>query len=232
MQQTQLPASSRANSESLIYFETAPSATFLHRRPLHCSSNYHSCASGHFPAEAATCPAPATIFLHQQIPAATCPEPETFLQQRLSVLHPQLSVLHQRLPSCTSRYQQLPVLHQQLQVLNQRPPIQWKLVLYQLSRSTPATRSCFNDHHPVAAIVRCTLFPISDFMFGLSKQHPCFVILAYFVVNHLQFKSFRGPVYLSGLCNTSIYISIYIYIYICVCVCVCVCAILFHSCMT
>ena len=102
MQQTQLPASQsnslfRANSESLILFETALAAIFLHRWPLHCSSNYHSCTHGHFSAEAATSPVPATIFLHQQIPAAvnsapadTSPALATFLQ---------LPVLNQRPPS-------------------------------------------------------------------------------------------------------------------------------------
>ena len=102
------------NSESLILFETAPAATFLHRRSLHCSSNYHPCTGGHFPAEAATIPAPATIFLHQQIPAdtssapaATSPAPATFLQQRLPNLLHQLLILHQRPPSCLVRCQSL-----------------------------------------------------------------------------------------------------------------------------
>ena len=92
-----LTALFRANLECLILFEKATVATFLHRRSLHCRSNYHSCTGGHFPAEATTSPAPAT-----------------FLQQRLPVLQQQLPVLHQRSPSCTSRYQQL-------QILNQRP---------------------------------------------------------------------------------------------------------------
>ena len=70
----------------------AEAATFLHRWPLTCSSNYHSSTSNHFPAEAATSPALATTFLHQWS------------------------------PSCTSRYQQLPVLHQRLPVLNQQLP--------------------------------------------------------------------------------------------------------------
>ena len=121
MHQTQLPASHltdlfRANSESLIHFETAPAATFLHPRPLHCCGNYHSCTGGHFPVEAATSPAPATIFLHQQIPAATSfapaatsTAPATFLQQRLPVMHHQLPILHQRPPSCTSDHLPAPV---------------------------------------------------------------------------------------------------------------------------
>ena len=93
MQQTQLPASQsnslfRTNSESLILFETASAATFLHHRPFHCSSNYHSCTGSLFPALAATSPAPATLFLHQQLP----------------VLHQQLPDLY-RWPSCRSVYQ-------------------------------------------------------------------------------------------------------------------------------
>ena len=228
----------RANSKSLILFETAPAATFLYRRPLHCSSNYHSCTGGHFPVEAATSPAPATIFLHQQIsadtssaPAATSPAPATFLHQRLPVLHQQLLVLHQWPPSCTSDHLPAPVdtssyqfctsnyqswtndyfpapadtsnyqswtsdhlpapadtnpkpatifLHQRKPVLHQGPSIQQIIVLYQLSRHAPVTRSCSNDHHPALAIVCCTLFWLrfAIIKFGLLKQHPCFVILA------------------------------------------------------
>ena len=85
----------RTNSESLILFETVPAANFLHRQPLHCSGNYHSCTGGQFPAPAAISSAPA----------ATSPAPATFLQQRLPVLHQQLPVLHQRPPSCSSVYQ-------------------------------------------------------------------------------------------------------------------------------
>ena len=166
MQQTQLPASQsntffRTNSESLILFETASAATFLHRRPLHCSSNYHSCTGDHFPAEGATSRAPATL-----------------LQQRLAVLHQQLPVMNQRLPSCTSdhlpapadtsdyhsctsdhlscisRYQQPPVLYQQLPVLNQRPLSctsrhQQLPVLNQRPLScTSGNQSCTSDTYP------------------------------------------------------------------------------------
>ena len=45
-----LTALFRANSESLIPFETAPAATFLHRRPLPCRSSYQSCTGDHLPA--------------------------------------------------------------------------------------------------------------------------------------------------------------------------------------
>ena len=181
-----------ANSESLILFETAPAATFLHWRPLHCSSNYHSCTGGHLPAEAATSSAPA----------ATSPAPATFLQQRLPVLHQQLPVdpattspepvthlLHQQTPAITSPepettflHQQIlattspepatTFLHQQIPVLNQRPSSctsgnqsctsDHLSKLYELSRPASATRSCSNDHHPAAAIVRRTLFSIYD----------------------------------------------------------------------
>ena len=104
--------------------------TFLYRRPLSCSSNYHSCTCDHFPAEAATSPPLATTSLQKQLPvlhrrppscnsdhlltpaaassapAATNPAPvSTFPQQRP--------------PSCTSSYH---VLHQQLPALPQRPP--------------------------------------------------------------------------------------------------------------
>ena len=169
----------------------------LHRQPSSSTSSYQFCTScyqpitGDLPAEAITSsapaaagPAPATAFLHQLSPSCTS-------------RHQQLSVLNQRPLSCTSRYQQLPVLDQRLPsctspkpatiflhqwkpVLHKRPSIQRILVLYHLSRPAPATRSCSNDHHPASAIVRRTLFRLrfAIIKFGLSKQHPCFVILA------------------------------------------------------
>ena len=207
----------RSNSESLILFETAPAATFLHRRPLYCSSNYQSCTGDHLPAPSRYQQIPV---LHQQLPA---PHRRLSQQKQLPVLHQQLPALHRRL----SQQKQLPVLHQQLPalhrrpscssdsqfcisscrswtsdhllapadtspkpatifldqrkpVLHQRPSMQRILVLYQLSRPAPATRSCSNDHHPASAIVRCTLFRLrfAIIKFGLRKQHPCFVILA------------------------------------------------------
>ena len=108
-------------------------------------------------------------------------------------------------------------LHQQIPVLNQRP-----------SSCTSGNQSCTSDHlsneyqsctsypdllqrldpAPMITIRSRRLFTVlfSDLRFaiikfGLSKQHPCFVILALFVVNHLYFKSLQGPVYLSDLCN-------------------------------
>ena len=127
----------------------APAATFLHQRPLpctsdtfllqqlpvlhqrppSCTSNYQSCTCDHFPAPATTSPALVTIFLQQQQP-----------------------VQNQRPPSCTSSYQSwpnsyqsytsdhqswLPDLHQQLPVLHQWPPIQRLPVFNQLSSPAP-----------------------------------------------------------------------------------------------
>ena len=231
------------NSESLIHFETAPAATFLHRRPLRCSDNYHSCTADHFTAAAITTPAPAAtslqkqltvlhqrpLFLYQQIPATTSPGPaNNFLHQQIPV---QKTSDHFPGPADTSNYQSwisdhfpapadtsnyqsrtsdyfpapadtsnypswtsehLPApadtspgpantfLHQQIPFLNQRPPIQRIPVLYQLSRPAPATRSCSNDHHPDAAIVRRTLFrfTIRHNKVWPFEEHPCFVILA------------------------------------------------------
>ena len=103
-----LTALFRSNSENEILFETTPAATFLHRRPLHCSGNYHSCTGDHLTAAATATPAPAA----------------TSLQKQLPVLHQQLPVLHQRPPSCISRHQRpLSCIsrHQQLIVLDQRP---------------------------------------------------------------------------------------------------------------
>ena len=196
----------------------------LHRRPPHCSGNYHSCTSSHFPAEAATSsapaatsPAPAATFLHQQIPAVTSSAPATtslepvttFLHQQTpatispepvtAFLHqqtPAATFLHQQTPADTFLHQQIPAaissapattspgpvttflhqqtpattssgpantfLYQQIPILNQRPTIQRIPVLYQLSRPAPATRSCSNDHHPVAAIVSPYAFSIYD----------------------------------------------------------------------
>ena len=164
-----LTALFRTNSQSLILFETAPAATFLHRRPLHCRSNYHSCTGDHLPvpaytssyqfctssyqpctsdlpaaaitssASAATSPAPATTFLNQR--------PLSFTSR-----HQRLPLLNQRPPSCTSRYQQLPVLHQQLPVLNQRSLSrtsrhqQLPVLNQRPSSCTSGNQSCTSDH--------------------------------------------------------------------------------------
>ena len=274
MQQTQLPASQsnslfRTNLESLILFEKAPAVTFLHRRPPHCSGNYHSCISDHLIAVATTTPAPAAIslqkqllVLHQQLPVLLQRPPScTNRHQRplsCTSRHKQLPVLHQQPPSCTSGHfpaavdisvhfpapadtsscqsctsdyqtwtsdqfpapadasnyqswtsdhfpapatnspepvttflhQQIPAitssgpantfLHQQIPALNQWPPIQRIPVLYQLSRPAPATRSCSNDHHLAAVIVRRTLFrfTIHHNKIWHFQENPCFVILA------------------------------------------------------
>ena len=175
--------------------------TVRHQRPSSCNSNYqlctsnyHSCTDGHFPAEAATSsapaatspvpvtilqqgftsstpaaasPAPATTFLHLQTPATTSPEIAT-------------TFLYQQIPTTTSPGPVNSLLHQQIPVLNQRPPIQRIPVLYQLPRPAPATRSCSSDHHPVAAIVRRTLFRFTSRHNKVwpFEEHPCFVILA------------------------------------------------------
>ena len=206
MQLTQLPASQsnspfQVYSESLILFEAAPAATFLHWRPLHDTNNYHSCTRDHFPAEAATSPAPATIFLYQQIPADTSNyqswTSDPFPAPADTSNYQSWTSNHFPAPADTSNYQSwtsdhllAPVdtspkpatifLHQQKPVLHQLPSFQQILVLYQLSRPAAVTRSCSNDHHPASAIVRRTLFWLrfAIIKFGLSKQHPCFVILA------------------------------------------------------
>ena len=85
----------------------------LHQQPLPCRSSYHSSTGNHLPAPAATSsapaatsPAPVTTFVHQRSPSCTS------RYQQLSVLHQQLPVLNQRPLSCTRRHQQLPVLKQ------------------------------------------------------------------------------------------------------------------------
>ena len=107
-----------------------------------------------------TSPEPVTTFLHQQMPATTSPEPTT-------------TFLHQQIPATTSSGPANTFLHRQIPVLNQQPPIQRIPVLYQLSRPAPATRSCPNDHHPAAAIVRRYAFfnlRFAIIKFGLLKK--------------------------------------------------------------
>ena len=135
----------------------------LHQWPLPCRSRFQfctssclSCTSDHFLHHQT----PAATFLHPQTPATNSPEPAT-------------NFLHQQIPATTSSGPANTFLHQQIPVLNQRPPIQRIPILYQLSRPTPATRSCSNDHHPAAAIVRRTLFfdlRFTIIKFGLSKK--------------------------------------------------------------
>ena len=119
--------------QQLLFFPLATTSLqqqlpLLHRRPLPCRSNNQFCTGDHLaapadtssyqfytssyqpcigdlPAAAITSSAPAAA---GPAPATTSPEPAT-------------AFLHQRSPSCTSRYQQQPVLHQRLPVLNQRP---------------------------------------------------------------------------------------------------------------
>ena len=162
MQQTPLLASQsnspfQDNSESLILFETAPTATssapataFLHQRT------------------------PASTFLHQQISAGTSSTPATTSPE------PVTTFLHQQTPATNSSGPANTFLHQQIPVLNQRPPIQRIPVLYQLSKPAPAIRSCSNDHHLAAAIVRRTLFrfTIRHNKIWPFEENPFFVILA------------------------------------------------------
>ena len=159
----------------------------LHSLPS-CSSDYQFCTSSRRSCTSDRLPAPTITFLHEQTPATTSPEPAiTFLRQ-------QLPVLNQRPLSCTSRSQQQPVLHQQLPVLHQQPP-----------SCTSGNQSCTSDHlsneyqsgtgYPdllqrLDLALTITIRPrrlftvrFSDLRFaimkfGLSKQHPCFVILA------------------------------------------------------
>ena len=132
----------RSNSKSLILFETAPVATFLHRRPLLCSSNYHSCTGGHFPSEAATSPAP-----------------ETFLLQRLPVLHQQLPVLHQQTPATTSpepatasRHQQIPATTRSAPAITSPEPA--TTFLHQQTPATTSSAPATTRPEPATAFLR------------------------------------------------------------------------------
>ena len=100
----------------------------LNQRPPSRTSRYQSWTSDCFPAPADTSSYLSWTSDHLLAPADTSPELVTIF------LHQQKTVLHQ-----WQLIQRLPVLHQ-------------------LSRPTPVTRSCFNDHHPAAATVRRTLF--------------------------------------------------------------------------
>ena len=171
-----------------------------------------SCTGDHFPAAVTTTPAPATTSLRKQLqscigdhlpaPAATSSAPAAISPG------PVTAFLHQRSPSCTSRYQQLPVLnqwlpflHQQLPLLNQRPPFctnryqSWTsnhlfndyqscTCMYQSCTSNSDLRQWL-DPAPMITIQPQWLFAVgfsnlrfAIIKFGLSKQHPCFVILA------------------------------------------------------
>ena len=138
---------------------------------------------------ATTSPAPVTTFLHQQPPSCTGDyfptAATTSLEPTITFLTQQLPVLNQRSPSCSSNYQSgtnsyqscnsdhqswQPDLHQQLPVLHQRPP--------------SGNADCPPYAIPIFTIRHNKIWP--------SKQSPCFVILASFVINHLYFKSLRG----------------------------------------
>ena len=82
----------QTNSESLILFETAPAATFLHRRPLPCRSSYHSLTGDHLPA-------PADSSSYQFCPSSYQPWTGDL---PVAAITKQLPVLHQRPPSWTS----------------------------------------------------------------------------------------------------------------------------------
>ena len=170
-----------------------------------CTSNRlpASAATSSAPAttclEPATSPEPATTFLHQQIPAATSSAPATTSPEPATT-SPEPATTSPE-PATTFLHQQPLVLHQQLPVLNQRLP-----VLNQRPSSCPSgNHSCTSDHlsneyqsctsypdlfqrrnpTPTITIQPQRLFAVrfSDLRFtiikfGLSKQHPCFVILA------------------------------------------------------
>ena len=180
-----------------------PAATFLHWRPIPCSSNYHPFTANHFLAEAATSPALATTFLQQQppscrsnhlpAPAATSSAPAatnpaaatTFLHQQLpALLQQQLPVLNQWLLSCTSRYQQLPVL-------NQRPPSCASRYQSWTSNHLPALA----ETSPAPVTRSCLAFPSNILVLSFLPRLLSIIYIS---------KCLRGPVYLSGLCNNLI----------------------------
>ena len=167
-----LTALLRTNSESLILFETALAATFLHRWLLHCSSNYHSCTVGHFPAEAATSPAPATIFLHRQIPAvtssapaATSPAPATFLHQRLPVLN-------QRPSSCTSDHLLAPADISSYQFCTSNYQ-SWTSDHFPAPADTSNYQSCTSDHLPAPVDTSSHQFCTSNYQSCTSNYQSC-----------------------------------------------------------
>ena len=204
----QRPPSSTSRHQRPLSSSRHQQLPVLHQRPPSCTSDYLPApadTSGHFhapaytsSAHATTSPAPATAFLHLR--PLSC----TSIYQQPPTLHQRLPDLNQWPLSCTSRHQQLPVLkqrslsytsrHRQLPVLDQRTP-----------SCTSRYQSCTSDHQsneyqsctsypdllqrldpvPTITIRPRRLFAVRFFdlrfaiiKIGLSKQHPCFVILA------------------------------------------------------
>ena len=175
-----LPAPATTSSESATAFlhQRSPSCTsryqqppVLHQQLLVLNQRPPSCTNDHLPAPATTSPEPATIFLHQQIPATTSPEPAT------TFLHQQTPVPNQRPSSCTSGNQSCTIDHlsNEYQSCTSYPD--------RLQRRDPASTITIRPRRLFA--VRFSDLRFAIIKFGLSKQHPCFVILAEFVVNHL-----------------------------------------------
>ena len=222
MQQTRLPASQSNipfqvcfRKFNLVPSQTAPAATFLHRRSPSYSSDHLSASATTSSAPAATSPVPATTFLHQRSPSCTsnyqfCNSSfQSWTSEHLPVpaaTSPEsmTTFLHQQIPAATSPEPMTTFLHQQIPVLHQRPPIQRLTVWYQLSRPASETRSCSIDHHPAAATVRCTLFrfmirhnKVWPFKATLLFGHSCLVRC-----QSLIFQIFAGTGTFIGIRNT------------------------------
>ena len=120
-----------SNSESLILFETTPAAIFLHRRPLHCSGNYHSCAGGLFLALAATSSAPA----------ATSYQPCTG-----DFPAPADTSVHFPAPADTGRPQQIPT-----DTSDRLPAPADTSVHFSAPADTSSYQSWTSEHHPAPA---------------------------------------------------------------------------------
>ena len=147
----------------------------LHQQPLSCTSDHLPATADTSSAPATTSPEPVTTFLHQQTPATTSTESAT-------------TFLHQQIPATTSPAPATTFLHQHIPVLNQQP-----------SSCTSGNQSCTSDYLS-NKYQSCTSYPnllqrlpssrggyspytffdlrFTIIKFGLSKQHPCFVILA------------------------------------------------------
>ena len=134
---------------------------------------------------------------HDALPSCTSdylPAAETtFLQQQLSVLYQQPPVLHQRPPSCNSSYQSCTSNYLPAPAATSPAPVTTspdyqtctrKPVLHQ--RLVPApTTSSWMFWTGICHTIFWLWFTIIKF--GFSKQSPCFVIFASFIVNILKY---------------------------------------------
>ena len=158
-------AASSLHQQLPVLHQQIPASTFLHQQI--------PAATGFAPVT--TSPEPAATFLHQQTPATISPETVT-------------TFLHQQIPATTSPGPVTTFLYLQIPVLNQRP-----------SSCISGNQSCTSNHLS-NEYQSCTSYPdllqqspsgrgdcspytffnlrFAIIKFGLSKQHPCFVILA------------------------------------------------------